>query len=237
MIKAVFFDVYGTLAGFQPSRYEVQSRACADFGIQVTPEGILRGYAAADAYMSEQTALRPLRLRDAEEREAFFAEYELLVLRGNGIEVSKAQALDIWRSLRKIPYALVAFDDVLPALRQLKPRGLTLGLISNIDRDGAELAESLGLASYLDFTVTSGEVGAEKPDPTIFRAALAKACAQPGETIHVGDQPSSDVEGAQGAGISPVLLDRDGNHKRFDRCPRIEGLLELPALLEDWGTG
>ena len=165
MIKAVFFDVYGTLAGFQPSRYEVQSRACADFGIQVTPEGILRGYAAADAYMSEQTALRPLRLRDAEEREAFFAEYELLVLRGNGIEVSKAQALDIWRSLRKIPYALVAFDDVLPALRQLKPRGLTLGLISNIDRDGAELAESLGLASYLDFTVTSGEVGAEKPDP------------------------------------------------------------------------
>jgi HAD superfamily hydrolase (TIGR01549 family) len=214
----------------------VQSQACADFGLQVTPEGILRGYAAADAYMSEQTALRPLRLRDPEEREAFFAEYELLVLRGNGIEVSRAQALDIWRGLREIPYAMVAFDDVVPALRRLKQMGLTLGLISNIDRDGGELAESLGLASYLDLTVTSGEVGAEKPDPAIFQAALARACAQPSEAIHVGDQPSADVEGARGAGIGPVLLDRDGNHKRFDRCPRIESLLELPGLLRDWGA-
>jgi putative hydrolase of the HAD superfamily len=237
MIRAVFFDVYGTLAGFQPSRYEVQSQACADFGIKVTPEGILRGYADADAYMSEQTALRPLRLRDPKEREAFFAEYELLVLRGNGIEVSRAQALDIWRRLRRIPYEMVAFDDVVPALRQLKQRGLTLGLISNIDRDGGELAESLGLASYLDLTVTSGEVGAEKPDPAIFQAALAKARAQPSEAIHVGDQPSSDVEGARGAGISPVLLDRDGNHVRFDRCPRIESLRELPGLVGDWGKG
>jgi len=29
-----------------------------------------------------------------------------------------------------------------------------------------------------------------------------------------------------------VLLDRDGNHKGFSRCPRIESLLELSALLE-----
>ena len=52
MIKAVFFDLYGTLAGFSPSRYEIQSSACADFGVSVTPEGILRGYALADAFIA-----------------------------------------------------------------------------------------------------------------------------------------------------------------------------------------
>ena len=46
-IKVVFFDMYNTLAGFRPSRYEVQSEACRDFGIEVTPAGIVEGYAAA----------------------------------------------------------------------------------------------------------------------------------------------------------------------------------------------
>ena len=68
-IKVVFFDMYGTLAGFRPSRYEVQSEACRDFGIEVTPEGIVWGYAAADAYMTEQNAKEPVRLRgEARER-------------------------------------------------------------------------------------------------------------------------------------------------------------------------
>ena len=48
MIEAVFFDLYGTLAGFSPSRYEVQSAACAEIGIDVTVQGVLNGYALAD---------------------------------------------------------------------------------------------------------------------------------------------------------------------------------------------
>ena len=232
MIKAIFFDMYGTLAGFQPSRYEVQSRACADFGIEVTPEGILRGYAAADAYMDEQNSLSPIRLRSPDQSDEFFAEYERLVLQGSGVEVTPERALEIFRRLRQIPYKLVPFDDVVPALEQLKSRGLTLGLISNIDRDGADLAESLGLTAYLDLSVTSVEVGAEKPDPAIFRAALARAEASPEEAVHVGDQPKSDVEGALATGIRPVLLDRDGNHVDYKLCLRIESLLELPALLK-----
>ena len=232
MIKAMFFDMYGTLAGFSPSRYEIQSRACADFGIQVTPEGILKGYAAADAYMSEENAVRPMRLRDAAGRDQLLAEYQRRVLEGSGVTVTAQRALEIFRRVRQMPYSLAPFDDVAPVLEQLKARGLTLGLISNIDREGSELAESLGLTPYLDFTVTSSEANAEKPHPAIFRVALGKAGAEPEEAMHVGDQPTSDVEGALGAGISPVLVDRDGNHVGFDRCPRIESLLELPALLD-----
>ncbi len=237
MIRTVFFDMYGTLAGFEPSRYEVQSQACADFGIEVTRKGILKGYAAADAYMAEQNSTSPLRLRDSKGRDRLLAEYERLVLQGSGVDVTLDRALAIFRRLRQIPYRLALFDDVVPAMKQLKCRGLTLGLISNLDRDGRELVASLGLSTYLDVTVTSAEVGAEKPHPAIFQAALDKAGAGPKEAIHVGDQPSSDVEGALGAGIAPVLLDRDGNHPRYDRCPRIESLQELPALLSEWGVG
>ena len=233
MLKAVFFDVYGTVADFQPSRYQVQSQACAEFGIEVTPEGIRQGYAAADAYMTEQNSTNPVRLRDEEGKARFFGEYERLVLQGNGVKVSRERAFQIFRRLQQIPYGLEAFDDVVPVLRHLRSLGLRLGMISNINQGGAELTASLGLTSHLDFTVTSGEVGAEKPHPAIFRAALKRADIEPSQAIHVGDQPSSDVEGALGVGITPVLLDRDGNHPCFNRCPRIESLRELPALVEE----
>ena len=231
MTKAVFFDMYGTVAGFEPSRYEVQTQACADFGITVTPDGILKGYADADAYMNQENAVSPIRLRGQEQRDAFFGEYERLVLLGSEVVVSAEKTLEVFRRVREVPHSLAPFDDVAPALKTLRERGLTLGMISNFDQNGSELAGSLGLTELLDFTVTSAEVGSEKPHPAIFRAALERADAAPGEAVHVGDQPSSDVNGALGVGISPVLIDRDGNHPDFDRCPRIESLAEMPALL------
>ncbi len=232
MLRAVFFDVYGTLAGFRPSRFEVQSEACAQFGLRLTPEGVMSGYAAADAYMARENATKPLRLRDEEGRDRFFGEYERLILKGCGHELSAERALEIFRKVRQVPYGLAAFDDVVPTLKQLRARGLTLGMISNIDQSGEELSASLGLTDHLDLAVTSGEVGVEKPDPTIFRVALVKGCVEPDEAMHVGDQPSSDVEGALASGMAPVLIDRDGNHPWFDRCPRIHGLDELPSIVE-----
>ena len=129
------------------------------------------------------------------------------------------------------PYSLIRFDGALPALEQLKERGLTLGLISNMNQDGASLTESMGLSTVLDFAVTSAEVGSEKPHPPIFLAALERSGARPDEAVHVGDQITSDIDGASNVGISPVLLDRDRNHTDITRCPRIETLGELPALL------
>ncbi len=233
MIKAVFFDLYGTLAGFKPSREEIQSTACADFGIAVTPQGILRGYALADEFMARQKAVKPLREMDRDERRDFFAEYERLVLQGAGVEVTLALASDIWRRIRQIPYGLARYDDVAPTLIGLRERRLTVGLISNIDNNGGNgLTDSLGLTPLLDFAVFSSDVGAEKPHPPIFLAALKKAGVSPQEAMHVGDQLTSDIEGARGVGINPVLIDRDRNHVGTQACPRIETLAELSGLLD-----
>ena len=232
MITTVFFDLYGTLAGFEPSRYVVQSQACAEYGYEVTPEGVIKGYAAADAYMARENSLSPLRLKGPQEKEEFFAEYEKLVLQGSGVDVPTDIALKIWRKIRQVPYDLALFPDVTPTLEVLKAAGLMLGMISNMDRKGDELADSLGLAGHMDLAVTSSEVGVEKPHPDIFLAALQRADAKAVEAVHVGDQPTSDVDGALAVGIHPVLLDRDGNYKNFTRAPRMESLTELPGLLE-----
>ena len=233
MLKAVFFDLYGTIAGFEPGRFEVQSQACAEFGITLTPEGVLRGYADADDYLSRENAAYHIGRRSPDKRTAVFEEYERRVIRGSGVEVSLETAGKIWRRIQQIPYGLAPFPDSAPTLRALRERGLLTGLISNMDTGGDELVTKLGLAGLFHLAVTSGDVGAAKPDPAIFRAALSRAGVEPYEAVHVGDQLSSDVQGALAVGIRAVLLDRDGNHPRYRDYPRIENLSELPALLDD----
>lgn len=236
MLKAVFFDLYGTIAGFEPGRFEVQSLACAEFDVTLTPEGVLRGYADADAYMSRENAIHHIGRRTPAGRNAFFAEYQQRVIRGSGVDVSLETAGKIWRRIQQIPYSLAPFPDATPTLQALRDRGLLTGLISNMDTGGDKLVASLDLTGLFHVAITSGDVGAAKPDPAIFRAALSQAGVHAHEAIHVGDQLSSDVQGALAVGIRPVLIDRDRNHPRYRECPRIESLSQLPALL-DGGSG
>jgi putative hydrolase of the HAD superfamily len=235
MLKTVFFDIYGTIAGFEPSRFKVQSEACAPYGIVLSHEGILEGYKAADAYMSRENSILPLGRRTANARDEFFGEYERLVIQGSGVAVSTDRALEIWRVVQAIPHSLAPFDDVVPAMEQLRARGLTVGLITNMDSKGPDIVDDLGMSDHIDLAVTSGEVGAAKPSSKIFLVALARAGSEPDEAMHVGDQPSSDIEGALGVGMGAVLLDRDRNHPGYTACPRLESLVDLAVLVDGQG--
>ena len=125
----------------------------------------------------------------------------------------------------------VLFADVLPALKELKGRKLVLGLLTNLDRDMKPLCRELGLEPYLDFTVTSAQVGSDKPHPPIFLAALERAGVKAQEAVHVGDQYGMDILGARGVGITAILLDRQNLQTDVTDCPRIQGLAGLAALL------
>ena len=230
-IRAVFFDFFNTLGRFDPPREEIQTAACAEFGISVTPEGITRGYAVADAFMARETARLPLWSRSDAARDEFFAEYQRLLLEGAGVEASPDLALRVFARVRETPRGYALYADVLPALDALKERGVTLGLVTNLRGDVNELCESQGLFPALDFAVGSEDVGAGKPDAPIFLEALRRAGVEPQQSMHVGDQYDTDVRGARAVGIHPVLLDRDDMKPDVTDCPRILGMEELPPLV------
>ena len=232
MVQAVFFDFYNTLVQFTPMLDEIQQSSCRELGLTVTKRGIRRGYSAADEFMNDENAVKHLADRTEEERAQFFIEYERLVLRGAGLEVSARLAEQVWQMAIQVPKQFDLFDDVEPALELLKARGVVMGVISNLRQDRDQVSKDLGLDKYLSFWVTSEEVKATKPHDPIFRAAIEKAGVPPGESVHVGDQYKSDVLGARAAGIIPVLLDRDGWHADVGDCARIERLPELNELLE-----
>ena len=126
---------------------------------------------------------------------------------------------------------IVLFDDLLSTLNTLKEQKLILSLLTNAEKGVVSIYDKLGLNAYLDFTVTSEEVGAEKPKPAIFLAALERAGVKASEAVHVGDQYNMDVVGARGVGINPILIDRYDVFPEIDDCPRIHSLNELAQYL------
>lgn len=172
MIKAVFFDWFNTLACYDPPREQLHSQAFREFGIHLSPKKIVPGIMLADReYFRENTRL-PIRERSPEEQAKVWIGYEEIILTEAGIAVSVEPdtLLKIMDRVRQLSADLtfVLFDDVLITLKGLKEQDFTLGLLNNFDRDMRPICRGLGMESYLDFIVTSGEVGADKPQPPVF---------------------------------------------------------------------
>jgi putative hydrolase of the HAD superfamily len=231
MIKAVFFDLYHTLVRYEPPQEELEAQVLKDFGIDVSPEVFRRPLVTADEFIYQEIAHRPLSQRSPEEKMALYAQYQGIVLKEAGIEASQKLVLGVLGKMQQFKMNLVLFDDVAPALSDLKSRGLTLGLISNVEKDMTATLNELGLPSWLDIVVTSQDSGFNKPQPEIFQEALRQARVQPSEALYVGDQYQVDVIGANRAGMKGVLLDRGGYYEEITDCPRIRSLTELAGCL------
>ncbi|MGD0166977.1 MAG: HAD-IA family hydrolase [Gaiellaceae bacterium] len=91
-------------------------------------------------------------------------------------------------------------EGAAETLRSLQARGLRIAVVSNWDCSLGETLEGLGLSQLVDIAVASALVGSVKPDPEIFRYALAKLSAEPSRSLHVGDE-ESDRLGALAAGM------------------------------------
>ena len=115
------------------------------------------------------------------------------------------------------------YDDTVPVLRELRERGIKIGLVSNSARDVRAFAEHHELP--IDAGISSFHHGKTKPHASIFRAVLELLGVEPPDALMVGDTVEDDVEGARAIGMQAVLVDRLG--LRPDFAPRIASLYEL----------
>jgi HAD superfamily hydrolase (TIGR01509 family) len=98
----------------------------------------------------------------------------------------------------------VAYTDALPTLRALRERGIRTAVVSNVGFDSRPILDGLGMLGLLDAVVLSYEVGAIKPEPEIFAAALAAVDVAPDEALMVGDHAADG--GAVALGVRSLLL-------------------------------
>ncbi len=223
MIKAVFFDWLNTLAHPEPDRHELYCQVCREVGVELSPQKVIRGICAAD---DQLPAGIPIRWSEEKEQEPFI-RFQEIILAEAGVKLPRDTILKLLKRFKQVleEATFVLYDDVLPTVKALKQRGLILGLISNIYLGRA------GLGPYLDFVVTPKEAGAGKPEPPIFLLALDKAGVNASEAVYIGDQYQTDVVGARGVGITPILIDRYDLLPEVSDCPRIHSLAELAQYL------
>jgi putative hydrolase of the HAD superfamily len=119
--------------------------------------------------------------------------------------------------------------EVRPTLLRLRQR-YRLGAVTNGNADVGRL----GLGDLFEFTLCAADVGASKPDPTLFREALRRLGAEPRSVVHVGDDAHADVSGARGAGLRAVWVNRQGTPWLARDRPdaEVRSLGELPAVIE-----
>lgn len=98
-----------------------------------------------------------------------------------------------------------AFEDAVPALETMKQRGWSNLILSNHIPELPEIVAALPIEELIDATVSSANVGYEKPHRGAFEAALDMA-GNPDEVWMVGDNPIADVAGAESLGIPAILV-------------------------------
>ena len=209
-IKAVFFDVGGTL--IDESR---MWRAWAD----------AMGVAQQEFF----AALGAVIARGEHHRQVF----ELL-RPGFDVEAFRRQRPPSGERLGFAPGDL--YPDALPCLAQLRARGLTIGISGNTPRETADVLRAAGVQA--DVIASSAAWGIEKPSEAFFARLTAEAGHRPSEIAYVGDRLDNDVLPAARAGLGSVFLRRGPWGVIHARLPEaaeadlvIDGLAELPDRL------
>ena len=233
MVQAVFFDFYQTLCFHRHSLSENLERIAERYGVNINWE---RFETAMESLFAGTSAPAPTTDYSLLELLMTVITRECEFIREVGIEQHVEQIG--WELLQSGHYFFAAnsatlYDDVIPTLQHFRDEGFKLAIVSNWDTPLDPLTERLGIAEYFDAIVASHDarVRSEKPDPHIFNYALAAVNVSAEEVVHVGDTYQADIVGAEGVGIRPILLDRDGTQAgRWDET--IQSLAELPGLLK-----
>lgn len=121
------------------------------------------------------------------------------------------------------------YDDVIPALKQLKQKFKLLALTN-----GNAVIDKVGLADYFELQISAADVSAAKPDPAMFIQAMKQMGVDANQTLHVGDHANHDIFGAREVGIRSVWVNRNNQawtEDDFSADFEVSNLLELVNLL------
>lgn len=113
-------------------------------------------------------------------------------------------------------------------LTRLRSAGFKIGILSNGFKEVQykKLASS-GMTEMIDCVTLSDEIGVNKPDRRLFDHALAKAGATAENSIIIGDNPDTDIQGGLNAGWQVIYFNRDGRNIAPEGIPTVTSLDEI----------
>ena len=213
-IRAIFFDVGFTLLAPHPSVTQIVLDATQRLGLALDVNCLREQQKRSEEHLRSMSKAQPWTWSDETAINGIWTSYFTEMLRPCLADQPEQLDACVQEAVRAFDdagnYAL--YPDVLPCLRALHERGLTLGVISDWGVSLSLILRHYDLIAFFDFAVISAQARRAKPDPQLFQTALERADAIPDYALHIGDSYVLDVLGARSVGITPILLDRRRMH-------------------------
>ncbi len=207
MIRAILFDAAGTLIylprGVGWHYRQVASRHGLDLGEEQLGAAFGAAFKAASPRMATGVS-RP------DDDKGWWRALVRRVMTDCGLEPGEGVFEPMFEELYAHfaePGVWALYPEVPTILEKLHGR-YRLAVVSNFDRRLYPVLEHLGVRRFFDAILISSEIGADKPDPRIFAAALSALGATPAESVHAGDDPAHDWRAAAAAGLHVYRVDR-----------------------------
>jgi len=232
-VKAIFFDLDGTLRHSVPTGGQVFTEYVTSLGLHVNHDDHIRAIRWEHLYWASSADLSNDILAHTFDTEKFWTEYSRRRLIALGVPPVQAAELapkvsyhmgEVYKPESVIP------DEVRQMLSELKQAGYLMAVLSNRDKPFQDVLVSHGISDFFSFSLAGGEVDSYKPGPGLFNHALNRAHLAPNEAIYVGDNYFADVVGSRRAGLRPVLYDPEIVFPDAD-CTTIRSFNELISIL------
>lgn len=156
--------------------------------------------------------------------------YELQVAAGYPEEEARSGAEQAFAVFLEQRQQVQLYEEALAVLEELAGN-YTLGALTNGNAD----VYKTDAGDYFDFAFLAQDVGASKPHPDMFHAALSQTGVAAHNVVHVGDDPEHDIAGAQAVGMQTVWM--NSRQKQWPDSPRatreISNLRELPRAIAE----
>jgi putative hydrolase of the HAD superfamily len=208
-VKAVLLDAAGTLIRPREPVGETYAAVARQFGMALDPDELSKAFARVLDDMPD-LAFHWSSTSDLRRQERDW--WQTLLDRVVGFRGSRAGGFDDFFLTLYGHYARgqawECYPDVIAALKGLRARGCKLAVVSNFDSRLSGILRDLGIGDLMDVVVYSSGAGSAKPDPVIFKKALAALGVSAERAIHVGDSVRADIAGAAAAGIAGLLIRR-----------------------------
>ena len=205
--KAIFFDRDNTLTYFNQEKVRWQNETVASW----SGKPLELPYEKMMELFSQASEGRTPWYRNLEDEREFFRRYYKYLLLGEGVteDVDERAGLlfrELWCNNDR-----VLFPETVEVLAYFHKRGYRMGVISDTSPSLQYTLEQLGVAKYFSSFTASSLVGAGKPSPIIYNAALASLGVTAEESIYVDDYPP-EADGARELGFTSFLIDRRGQY-------------------------
>lgn len=209
--QVIFFDAVGTLFGVRESVGAVYSELARQFGVNADPKVLDQAFFQSFRAATPM-AFPSVRTEDIPEREyAWWWAIAAETFQQAGV-LNQFTDFSAFFSRLYDHFATAdswfVYSDALTTLNHWQAQGIELGVVSNFDSRIHSVLAALDLSPFFTSVTISTEVGAAKPSPKVFEAALAKHNCPPSLAWHVGDSLREDYEGAKAAGLRAILLKR-----------------------------